>query len=128
TAHDLTRFASMLASGGELEGVRVLQEETIRLFTRRQPAAGTRALGWDTPAANGTGSAGARISPRAFGHTGFTGTSLWIDPDRGTWVVLLANRTYEPRASNGIQALRRTVHDRVAAAVDGAGPATVRAR
>ncbi|MGI9180729.1 MAG: serine hydrolase domain-containing protein [Longimicrobiaceae bacterium] len=128
TAHDLTRFASMLASGGELEGVRVLQEETIRLFTRRQPAAGTRTLGWDTPAANGTGSAGARISPRAFGHTGFTGTSLWIDPDRGTWVVLLANRTYEPRASNGIQALRRTVHDRVAAAVDGAGPATVRAR
>jgi len=114
TAPDLARFAAMLASGGELDGVRVLREETIRAFTRRQPGADTRALGWDTPERDGSGAAGRRISPRAFGHTGFTGTSLWVDPDRGTWTVLLTNRTFEPRAANRIQSLRRAVHDEVA--------------
>jgi CubicO group peptidase (beta-lactamase class C family) len=118
TAHDLARFASMLASGGELDGVRVLQARTIRQFTQRQAGAGTRALGWDTPTGGSSGAAGSRISPNAFGHTGFTGTSLWVDPDRGTWVVLLTNRTYDPQGANRIQALRRTVHDYVAAASD----------
>jgi CubicO group peptidase (beta-lactamase class C family) len=118
TATDLARFAAMLASGGELNGVRVLREETIRQFTRRQPGAGTRALGWDTPERDGTGAAGLKISPRAFGHTGYTGTSLWVDPDRGTWTVLLTNRTYEPRAKNRIQRLRRQVHGDVADAAE----------
>ncbi len=118
TATDLGRFAAMLAGGGELGGVRVLKEETIRTFARRQPGTGTRALGWDTPNPQGYGAGGRRISPRAFGHTGFTGTSLWVDPDRGTWTVLLTNRTYRPRGRNRIQALRRTVHDRVSEAVD----------
>jgi serine-type D-Ala-D-Ala carboxypeptidase len=121
TAHDIGRFAAMMASGGELDGVRVLRDETIREFTRRQPGAGTRALGWDTPARDGTGAAGQQISPRAFGHTGFTGTSLWIDPDRGTWTVLLSNRTYAPRAANRIQAVRRSMHDFVALAATGSG-------
>jgi serine-type D-Ala-D-Ala carboxypeptidase len=121
TVHDLADFAAMLASGGELNGVRVLKPSTIALFTQRQPGAGTRALGWDTPEADGSGAAGMKISPRAFGHTGFTGTSLWVDPDRGTWTVLLANRTFEPRASNRIQSVRRTVHDWVATAVDPRG-------
>jgi CubicO group peptidase (beta-lactamase class C family) len=115
-APDLARFAAMLANGGELDGVRVLKQETIDLFTRRQPGAETRALGWDTPERDGGGAAGRRISPRAFGHTGYTGTSLWVDPDRGTWTILLTNRTYEPRAANRIQALRRDVHDEVALA------------
>jgi CubicO group peptidase (beta-lactamase class C family) len=90
----------------------------VRRFTQRQPGTGTRALGWDTPATNGRGAAGESMSPRAFGHTGFTGTSLWVDPDRGTWTVLLTNRTYRPRADNRIQALRRTVHNHVAAAAE----------
>src|SRR5690606_7207891 len=123
TAEDLGRFAAMLAGGGELEGVRVLREETVREFTRRQPGAGTRALGWDTPDERGGGAAGRHISGSAFGHTGFTGTSLWVDPERGTWTVLLTNRTYQPRARNRIQALRRGVNDQVAAAVDGAARA-----
>lgn len=118
TAADLSRFAAMLANGGELDGVRILNEETVRKFTTRQSGTGTRALGWDTPEADGTGAAGRRISPDAFGHTGFTGTSLWVDPERGTWTVLLTNRTYEPRASNHIMALRRTVHDEVAESVE----------
>ncbi|HEX8695618.1 MAG TPA: serine hydrolase domain-containing protein [Longimicrobium sp.] len=118
TAHDLGRFAAMLAHGGELDGVRVLKEETIARFTRPQPGAGKRALGWDTPGPVGAGGAGLRISKRAFGHTGFTGTSLWIDPERGTWTVLLANRTYEPQAPNRIMSLRRKVNDQVATAAD----------
>jgi CubicO group peptidase (beta-lactamase class C family) len=115
TVHDLSRFAAMMAMGGELDRVRVLRRETIDRFTRRQRGSGTRALGWDTPSAGGTGAAGLQISPSSFGHTGFTGTSLWVDPERGTWVVLLSNRTFEPRAPNRIQAVRRAVHDLVAA-------------
>ena len=118
TVHDLARFAAMLARGGELDGVRVLKEETLRNFTQRQAGAGTRALGWDTPDPRGNGAAGLGISPRAFGHTGFTGTSLWVDPDRGTWTVLLSNRTFEPRGPNRMQSLRRTVNDLVASATE----------
>jgi len=120
TAHDLARFAAMLAGGGELDGVRVLRASTIRTFTQRQPGTGTRALGWDTPGTPGTGASGARVSDRSFGHTGFTGTSIWVDAERGTWVVLLANRTYED-GPNRMQSLRRTVHDRVADAVRSSG-------
>jgi CubicO group peptidase (beta-lactamase class C family) len=118
TASDIGRFAAMMANGGELEGVRVLQEETIREFTTRQRNTGTRALGWDTPSPRGTGAGGRQTSTGSFGHTGFTGTSLWIDPDRGTWAVLLTNRTYTPRTPNRMQALRRTVNDRLAEAAD----------
>lgn len=118
TAHDLARFAAMMANGGELNGVRIFRQSTVRTFTQRQPGTGTRALGWDTPGAPGTGASGTRVSDRSFGHTGFTGTSIWIDPDRGTWVVLLANRTYE-EGPNRMQALRRTLHDRVTDSVRG---------
>lgn len=117
TVHDMARFAAMLAGEGELDGVRVLQASTVRSFVRRQPGAATRALGWDTPAGGNRGAAGARISPNAFGHTGFTGTSLWVDPDRGTWTVLLTNRTYD-EGPNRMQALRRSVHDHVSEAAD----------
>ncbi|MBW3570747.1 MAG: beta-lactamase family protein [Gemmatimonadetes bacterium] len=117
TAADLARFAAMLAEGGQLQGVRVFREETIRKFTARQPDAENRALGWETPRRNG-GSSGGQVSRKAFGHTGYTGTSMWIDPERGTWTVLLANRTFDPQASNRIQALRRAVNDRVAEAAE----------
>jgi CubicO group peptidase (beta-lactamase class C family) len=120
TAHDLARFAGMMANGGRLDDVQIFRSSTVRMFTQRQPGSGTRALGWDTPGAPGTGASGTRVSDRSFGHTGFTGTSIWIDPERGTWVVLLANRTYE-EGPNRMQALRRTLHDRVADAVRGDG-------
>ncbi|HEV3052797.1 MAG TPA: serine hydrolase domain-containing protein, partial [Longimicrobium sp.] len=77
TAADLARFAAMLAEGGELDSVRIFQEETIRTFTAKQPDAGNRALGWETPKQSG-GSSGAEVSRKAFGHTGYTGTSLWV--------------------------------------------------
>ena len=120
TVHDLARFAAMLASEGELDGVRVLKPETVRMFARRQ--VGTRALGWESPSRSGGGAAGLRISPNAYGHTGFTGTSIWIDPDRGTWTVLLANRTYNGEGNNRMQTLRRTVNNWVAEAADSGAP------
>jgi CubicO group peptidase (beta-lactamase class C family) len=113
TVHDLARYAAMIANGGELDGVRVLQAATIRAFTQRQPGTGTRALGWDTPGRPGTSMFGSRCSDRSFGHTGYTGTSIWIDPDLGTWVVLLTNRTYDTEGNNRMQQLRRAVADRV---------------
>ena len=94
TASDLAVFAQMLLNGGSYNGTRIVADSTVRLFTRR--AAGTRALGWDTCA--GTGSCGTYLSSSAYGHTGFTGTSLWIDPEREMFVVLLTNRVHAARA------------------------------
>jgi len=117
TATDVGRFAAMLAGGGELENVRIFRAETIEEFTRRQSGSGTRALGWDTANPRGAGAASRPATSRLFGHTGFTGTSLWVDPTRGTWTVLLTNRTYAP-APNRMQALRRAINERVAEAAD----------
>ncbi len=87
--------------------------ETLRTFiTRRAEVAGSsRALGWDTM--RPTSSCGSHMSPRAFGHTGFTGTSLWIDPDRDLYVVLLTNRVHPRAEGDTITALRRAVHDSI---------------
>ena len=94
TASDLAVFAQMLLNGGSYNGTRIVADSTVRLFTRR--AAGTRALGWDT--CGGKGSCGEYLSSTAYGHTGFTGTSLWIDPEREMFVVLLTNRVHAARA------------------------------
>lgn len=70
-----------------------------------------RGLGWQLHPARSSGS---RLRPGAFGHTGFTGTSLWIDPELGVYAILLTNRLH-PTAREGIQAVRRAFHDAVAA-------------
>jgi CubicO group peptidase (beta-lactamase class C family) len=88
--------------------------ETLRMFvTRRTDVPGSsRALGWDTMLP--TSSCGARMSAAAFGHTGFTGTSLWIDPEPGVYVVLLTNRVHPaPGDPAVIRQVRRDVHDAV---------------
>ena len=94
TASDLAVFAQMLLNGGSYNGTRIVADSTVKLFTRR--AASTRAMGWDT--CGGKGSCGTYLSPTAYGHTGFTGTSLWIDPEREMFVVLLTNRVHDARA------------------------------
>ncbi|HEY9450789.1 MAG TPA: serine hydrolase [Gemmatimonadaceae bacterium] len=91
TASDLAIFAQMMLDGGIHNGARIVRDSTIALFTTR--VAGTRALGWDTCA--GGASCGQHMSERAYGHTGFTGTSLWIDPDRDMFVIVLTNRIHE---------------------------------
>ena len=116
TAADLSIFAQMMLNGGEYNGVRILSDTTVALFTRR--AAGTRALGWDT--AEGTGGAGKFLDSRAYGHTGYTGTSIWIDPDRQMFVLLLTNRVHAARArrpAKVISDVRADLADAAAAAV-----------
>ena len=88
------------------------RRDTMQLFATRSSVPGSsRALGWDTMLP--TSSCGTRMSARAIGHTGFTGTSLWIDPDHDIYVVLLTNRVHPSRDGGGIQQLRRDVHDAV---------------
>lgn len=94
TAADLAVFAQMMLNGGVYDDVRIFSDSTVSLFTRR--SAGTRALGWDT--AEGQGGSGEYLTSAAYGHTGYTGTSIWIDPDRQMFVVLLTNRVHAARA------------------------------
>ena len=91
----------------------VFRRTTLEEFvTKRDGVPGSsRALGWDTMLP--TSSCGTLMSARAFGHTGFTGTSLWIDPERDVYVVLLTNRVHPNRANDAIQGVRRAAHDAV---------------
>jgi CubicO group peptidase (beta-lactamase class C family) len=91
----------------------LLTPETVRTFTT--PQADTRALGWDTPAPRS--SSGSFFSARSYGHTGFTGTSIWIDPQRELLVVLLTNRTLVGTSNQRMLRLRQEVHNAVAQAV-----------
>ena len=94
TAGDLGRFARMLLNGGELEGRRIFSDSTVSMFTTRQ--ADGRPLGWD--ACVGGGRCGLLMSDAAFGHTGFTGTAMWIDPVQDVYVVFLSNAVLDPHA------------------------------
>jgi CubicO group peptidase (beta-lactamase class C family) len=110
SAHDLARFARMYLNDGRLDSAQVLDPAMIALFTRAADRSfSTRALGWDTP--DGRNSAGSLMSDRAFGHTGFTGTSIWIDPSADVFVLLLTNRVNPSRANMRIAAVRRAVAD-----------------
>jgi CubicO group peptidase (beta-lactamase class C family) len=117
TADDLARLALALLNGGELGGVRIASDSAVDHFTRRH--AGWRALGWDTCA--GGASCGQRLGERAFGHTGFTGTSMWIDPERELFVIVLTNHVLprQPAAPMAILAdVRADVADVAALAID----------
>jgi CubicO group peptidase (beta-lactamase class C family) len=112
TAGDLAVFCQMLLNGGIYGHHRLLARATITQFTAPQTVAGNaRTLGWMTPTPNST--SGRYFSPRSFGHLGFTGTSIWIDPDRQLFVILLTNRVYPTRDNDKIAAVRPAVHDAV---------------
>jgi len=132
TAPDLARFVRFLmgtaarrqdaqgpggAASGRGGGARapLVRPETIALFTRvDRPGFSSRALGWDTPSENS--SAGSHLSASAFGHTGFTGTSIWVDPGQDLFVILLTNRVYPTRNNDLIREVRRQVADLAVAA------------
>jgi CubicO group peptidase (beta-lactamase class C family) len=117
TGHDVARFCRMLLGGGALDGVRIVSAETIRRFTTVQDSTlSNRALGWETP--NGTNSAGHLMTRPAFGHTGFTGTSIWVDPSRDLFVILLTNRVNPTRQNLRIGAVRTTLADVVVRVLD----------
>jgi len=116
TARDLTRFARMYLNGGTLDGARIVGSETIRAFTTVQDSLfSNRALGWETP--TGRNSAGTLMRRPAFGHTGFTGTSIWIDPANDVFVLLLTNRVNPTRANTKIGSIRQRVADAVLTAM-----------
>ena len=110
TGADLARLAQAYLNGGMFGGVRIFKESTIRQFTTVQDAAfSNRALGWETP--TGGNSAGHLMTRPAFGHTGFTGTSFWVDPADDLFVIMLTNRVNPTRANTKISAWRQAVAD-----------------
>ena len=113
TAEDLARFAYTI-----LHGHPILRPETVSLFPRREsaPPGTSRALGWDTPSA--PSQSGSHFGPRSFGHLGYTGTSLWIDPDRHLSITLLTNRTWPDCANQAIRQVRPKFHDAVVEALN----------
>jgi CubicO group peptidase (beta-lactamase class C family) len=112
-AIDIARFAECMLRGG----APILKPETVQLFTRRveSPAGSSCALGWDTPSP--PASSGTHFSASSFGHLGFTGASLWIDPARQLSVTLLTNRTWPNRMSQAIRQVRPLVHDAIVEAL-----------
>lgn len=122
TAPDLAAFCQMLLNGGSYAHERILRRATVALFTAPQPLSnGTRTFGWAVPTEGG--SSGHFFSAHSFGHTGFTGTSIWIDPDRDLFVVLLTNRVHPTRENQKIAQVRPALHDAVMESLGLATPA-----
>ena len=124
TVSDLSIFAQMMLNGGTYDGTRIINESTVQLFTHRGSVAKShRALGWDTCA--GEYGCGKYLGSDAYGHTGYTGTSLWIDPDHDMFVILLTNRVHAAKArrpAKVISDVRADLADAAALAVtDNAG-------
>jgi CubicO group peptidase (beta-lactamase class C family) len=113
TARDVAVFAHAMLNGGRP----ILRPETLALFSQRQPSplSTSRALGWDTPSS--PSQSGRYLSQRAFGHLGYTGTSLWIDPERRLSITLLTNRTWPDCANQAIKQVRPAFHDAVVEAL-----------
>jgi beta-N-acetylhexosaminidase len=120
TAGDLAVFCRMLLNGGIYAHRRMLRKATIEELLRRHTIrGGAFALGWDVP--TGSSSSGRFFSRRSFGHTGFTGTSIWIDPEKDLFVILLTNRVYPSVANDKIRQVRPALHDAVIRALGLAG-------
>ena len=113
-ATDLAVLAHCMLQGGRP----ILRPDTVELFTRRY-GPGSRALGWDTP--SDPSQSGKYLSPRSFGHLGYTGTSLWIDPERRLAVALLTNRTWPEAKSQLIKQVRPEFHDAIVEGLEAQG-------
>ncbi|HEY1799666.1 MAG TPA: serine hydrolase domain-containing protein [Terriglobales bacterium] len=113
-ASDVATFAHTLLQGG----APLVRPDTLSLFTQRQssPPGTSRALGWDTPSS--PSQSGKHFSAAAFGHLGYTGTSLWIDPERQLSVTLLTNRTWPDSSNKAITEIRPKFHDAVVEALE----------
>jgi len=113
SAQDLAVFGNVMSLGGPP----IVSAPTLQTFTRREasPAGTSRALGWDTPSS--PSQSGKYFSAASFGHLGYTGTSLWIDPDRCLSVTLLTNRTWPDCANQAIKEVRPRFHDAILEAI-----------
>ncbi|MCU7495977.1 MAG: serine hydrolase [Ignavibacteria bacterium] len=117
TVGDLAKICQVLLGNGVYQGKRYFKEETVKEFTTRYSAASSRALGWDTKSLQGYSSAGKLFSAKSFGHTGYTGTSVWMDPERKIFVILLTNRVYPDDKAN-VGPVRSNVADAVVRALE----------
>jgi CubicO group peptidase (beta-lactamase class C family) len=116
TGVDLARYAQVWLRGGAGPNGQWVSPSTVKRFLTRGANSGPRLLGWDTPELNNDEPSlyGTLISDAAYGHTGFTGTEIWIDPTRDLFLVFLTNRTFDPRARNahhGLRSLRTELSD-----------------
>jgi serine-type D-Ala-D-Ala carboxypeptidase len=118
TAEDLAIFAHAMLNTGHP----ILRPETVAIFTQREsaPESTSRTLGWDTPST--PSQSGRYLLPRSFGHLGYTGTSLWIDPERQLSITLLTNRTWPDCQNHAIKQLRPVFHDAVIEALEKKNP------
>ncbi len=118
SAHDLALFAQMMLNGGIYDHRRYLNPDTIQRFTATQEGKeGARALGWGKP--DPSKWTEKVFSPSAFGHTGFTGTLIWIDPQRHMFIILLTNRVYPSRENLKIDEARQVICESVVQAITG---------
>ncbi len=118
TAGDIAKVLQMLLQDGEFNGKQIIKSKTVKLFTKRQSEKSTRALGWDTKSKTGS-SAGDLFSDDSYGHTGFTGTSVWTDPERKLFVVFLTNRVYPTRENHKLFKVRPALHNAVIEVLEG---------
>jgi CubicO group peptidase (beta-lactamase class C family) len=117
TAKDISNLLLLLLNDGTFNGHQIIKSATVKLFTTRYSDKSTRALGWDTKSGEKS-SAGNLFDITSFGHLGFTGTSVWIDPTRKLFVVLLTNRVYPIRENKKLYEVRPVLHDAVIITLD----------
>lgn len=113
TADDLATLLQMLLQKGMYRGKQLIKSSTVELFIKRQTGKSSRALGWDTKYGDSFSSAGDLFSEQSYGHTGYTGTSVWTDPTRKLFVILLTNRVYPSRENTKLIRLRPVIHNAV---------------
>ena len=108
TGMDLARFAQVWLRGGLGPKGQWVSPATMRQFLTKGPRSGTRLLGWDSPELAGEEPSifGTLISTSAYGHTGFTGTELWVDPTHDLFLVFLTNRAFDPKARDSLKGLK----------------------
>ena len=117
TAEDIAKVLQMLLQNGKYNDRQIVNAATVELFTKRQNKESTRALGWDTKA-KVKSSAGDLFSEDSYGHTGFTGTSVWTDPEKKLFVVFLTNRVFPTRENHKLFEVRPALHNAVIRAME----------
>ncbi|MCB0751820.1 MAG: serine hydrolase, partial [Ignavibacteriae bacterium] len=113
TTEDLSKFIMMYLNDGKYSCSQILDPKLIEEWTTKQSEQSDRAIGWDTKSLEGYSSSGHFFSNNSFGHTGFTGTSIWVDKDTKLFVILLTNRVYPTRANRKISDFRPIIHDAI---------------
>lgn len=117
TASDLAVYVNVILNNGIFNNEAIFKPETVKAWTTRQSQQSSRALGWDTKS-DDKSSAGTKFSINSFGHTGFTGTSIWADKDKKLFVILLTNRVHPTRNNNKLSSFRPKIHDAAVRAVE----------